>query len=110
MSELLAGIFIEEEPTASPPQVREPVASEGKFAGLDGAHATLLSLLAESGGLDRQAFEDEARKLRLLPDGAIETINEWGFDRFDEPLVDGDERVSVAEHLRDKLQQVRVEA
>ncbi|AZO23542.1 hypothetical protein EJ070_24615 [Mesorhizobium sp. M1E.F.Ca.ET.045.02.1.1] len=110
VSELLAGIFIEEEPTASPPQVREPVASEGKFAGLDGAHATLLSLLAESGGLDRQAFEDEARKLRLLPDGAIETINEWGFDRFDEPLVDGDERVSVAEHLRDKLQQVRVEA
>ncbi|WP_336618917.1 TerB N-terminal domain-containing protein [Mesorhizobium sp. WSM4962] len=110
VSELLAGIFIEEEPPASPPQIREPVAAEGKFAGLDGAHAKLLSLLAESGELDRQEFEDEARKLRLLPDGAIETINEWGFDRFDEPIVDSDERVSVGEHLRDKLQQARVEA
>lgn len=110
VSELLAGIFIEEEPPAPPPQVREPVAADRKFAGLDGAHAKLLSLLAESRELDREAFEDEARKLRLLPDGAIETINEWGFDRFDEPIVDGDERVSVVEHLRDKLQQAGEEA
>ncbi|TPI60613.1 hypothetical protein FJ420_06840 [Mesorhizobium sp. B3-1-3] len=110
VSELLAGIFTEQEPSALPPQVREAVAAEGKFAGLDGAHARLLSLLAESGELDRQAFEDEARKLRLLPDGAMETINEWGFDRFDEPIVEGDERVSLVAHLRDKLQQARVEA
>ncbi|WP_296745750.1 TerB N-terminal domain-containing protein [Mesorhizobium sp.] len=110
VSELLAGIFVEEEPPAALPQVRELVATEGKFVGLDGAHARLLALLVECGGLDREAFEGEARNLRLLPDGAIETINEWGFDRFDEPVVDGDERVSVVEQLRDKLQQARVEA
>ncbi|PBB84548.1 TerB N-terminal domain-containing protein [Mesorhizobium sp. WSM3876] len=110
VSELLAGIFIEDEPPAPPPLVNEPAVAEEQFAGLDGAHATLLSILVERRELGREAFEDEARKLRLLPDGAIETINEWGFDRFDELVVDGDERISVVEHLRDKLQQARMEA
>ncbi|MGT2504760.1 tellurite resistance TerB C-terminal domain-containing protein (plasmid) [Bradyrhizobium guangxiense] len=45
--------------------------------------------------------------MRLLADGAIERINDWSFDRFEEPLLeDGDEIVMVP-HLRERLAELR---
>ena len=41
--------------------------------------------------IGRDAFEARATALKLLADGAIDHINEWAFDRFDEPVIeDGD--------------------
>ncbi|TAJ53887.1 MAG: hypothetical protein EPO54_01920 [Brevundimonas sp.] len=101
VSSLLAGIFAEEEaPVTSPAVV---AATSARFEGLDVSHAELLGAVVDGGGLDRGTFEARAKALKLLPDGAIETINDWGFDRFDEPVLEGDEDLTSPEHLRLQL-------
>ena len=107
VSDLLAGIFVEEAPAPVPEQtVLAPAEGmAGRFTGLDAAHAALLGRLLKGDGMDRSELDDFARDLRLLPDGAIERINDWGFDRFDEALIEEDERVTIPDHLREALRQ-----
>jgi tellurite resistance protein len=107
VSDLLAGIFVEEAPVQAPEQaVLAPVEGmAGRFPGLDAAHAALLGRLLESEGMDRSELDDFSKDLRLLPDGAIERINDWGFDRFDEALIEEDERVTIPDHLREALRE-----
>lgn len=102
VSSLLAGIFKDAEP--EPAIVKsEMQARPSLFAGLDSQHAELLATVLKCGTLDRVRFDDQARSLRLLPDGAVETINDWAFDRFDEALLEGDDALTVVEHLRPSL-------
>ncbi len=106
VSDLLAGIFVEDQPAVPPPvpvQERASVHAQS-FPGLNAAHAEIVSKLLTVESLERTEFEEMARGLRLLPDGAIETINDWGFDRFDEPLIEGDDPVGIVKHLRAELQ------
>lgn len=107
VSELLAGIFVEEEYVSSVSAApAESTSSNAKllFPGLDAAHGELLAAMLDFGDMTRPDFEERARKLRLLPDGAIETINEWGFDTFDEPVIEGDDTIVVVVHLQAQLQ------
>ncbi|TWA91090.1 tellurite resistance TerB C-terminal domain-containing protein [Bradyrhizobium stylosanthis] len=107
VAELLANIF-EEDATLAP--VETPVASaasEASFEGLDGPHTELVELLERKGSVARAEFDQRARAMKLLPDGAIERINDWSFERFEESLLeDGDEIVMVP-HLRERLVQLR---
>jgi hypothetical protein len=48
--------------------------------------------------------------VRLLPEGAIETINEWGFETLDEPVIEMEELVYVHEHLVDQLRSMGEQA
>ena len=101
VSALLTSIFIEDavEATPAPPATT----SISRFAGLDTRHADLLSAIISAGRLDREAFEARARDLKLLPGGALETINEWAFGIFDEALLEEDDDIYPASHLRDRL-------
>lgn len=67
--------------------------------GLDAAHAELLAAVLSKGSLGRDQFDDKARTLRILPDGAIERINDWGFDQFEESIIEGDDELSIAPHI-----------
>ena len=102
VSELLAGIFIDEQ-AAAPAPTAPSVPSAGRFSGLDASHSALLAALLDAESVDRGSFEEQARSLRLLPDGAIERINDWGFDQFGEPLIEEDEVVAIVAHLRSQL-------
>jgi hypothetical protein len=55
---------------------------------LDAGHATLLDRLLEKPSWTRDAFEAVTHELGLMPDGALETLNDWSFDHFDEALID----------------------
>ena len=44
-------------------------------------------------------FAALAQKHGLFPAGAMETINEWAFDRFEEPLLDEGDPIEIAHHL-----------
>lgn len=103
VSSLLAGIFAAEEAPTLAPVAAAPTVTEGRFSGLDARHADLLAAVLARGALDRSDFDQRARTLRLLPDGALETINEWAFETFDEPVIEGEEVLVAAEHLRDQL-------
>ncbi len=106
VSRLLSDIFVEDstvEPAAA------PAVEASAYFGLDHTHAALLDAIAEAeGALSRPAYDDVARRLGLLPDGAIETLNDWAFDRFDEPLIEAETDIMIVPHLRIQLREAKV--
>jgi tellurite resistance protein len=106
VSALLADIFVEEPLAASAPA---PLlsGSPSPFSGLDLPHGMLLASFLETGAREWTAFEGHARALKLLPEGALETINDWAFEQFDEVLLENDGTdVVAAAHLRDRLKEL----
>lgn len=96
---LLAGVFTDDESSPGGPDLAPPrpatTSVAGSIPGLDSAHARLLHTLGERGVLSRAEYEAEAETLGLMPDGALETINELAFERCDAPLCDGDDPIQV---------------
>ncbi len=101
VSALLSSIFVEEEPEVAPSPPK-PRAVAGPFDGLDAAHSELLLRLIGA-PMERSAFEEAAAALRLFPDGAMEAINEWAFDRYDTPVIEDDGSVRVVPELLHEL-------
>jgi hypothetical protein len=98
----LSGIFSEDEPEAEPDRAK-PTAAPSVLAGLDAGHAELVVYLAGRGEVERADFERKAKSLKLLPDGAIERINDWSFDRFDGPLLEDGEQVVIQADMRSRV-------
>jgi len=87
VSAMLADIFAENEPTPDPPGSF----GDGPLADLDSEHAMLLIQLVVRTEWTRQEFVNLAATANLMPDGAMEAINEWAFDRYGDALIeDGD--------------------
>jgi TerB N-terminal domain/TerB-C domain len=89
---LLQNVFAEEE---EPAAAAAPVVAAGDFPGLDGVHTKLVHRLATQPNWPRSDFDREATASGLLPDGALETINEWAFDHLGDALIDDGEPLSV---------------
>ena len=66
-----------------------------RFAGLDARHRGLVEELLRQPSWTLQDFEKLARRFRLMPAGALKTINEWAFERYDAGLIDDDGNLSV---------------
>ena len=81
---ILDAIFREEEPPVAPP-----------VAGLDGAHSAFLRRLAEKTVWARVEVERLAAGLALMPDGALETLNEMAFESCGTLLLEGDETLVI---------------
>ncbi len=81
-------------------------AQQSKFTGLDSEHATLVELLViHRGSLSRSHFEAAVSQQGLFVDGALETINEWAYGRFNEPLVDDGDTLIIPGHLLPQLEE-----
>ena len=103
-STLLASIFEDEEPEALEVGVTEEeidVDGNQRFSGLDFIHAQLLTELLGRSKWPRDDFIRLAESLNLLPDGAMEVINEWAFEKFDEPILEDGEPIEVYSDLLD---------
>jgi hypothetical protein len=100
---LLADIFKDDEPD-SPTNLQTPtvpdtlativpskVTAASAFDGLDPAHSQFLSALLAQGAWSRGAFEELAEEHNLMPDGALDTINEFALDVANEPLLEEDD-------------------
>jgi hypothetical protein len=92
VSNLLGGIF-QEEPTAPAAPPRSPAAQ--LLAGLDAAHSALLRQLAARPVWPRLEVERLAGALGLLPEGALEVINEAAFERCGSALLEGNETIEI---------------
>jgi uncharacterized tellurite resistance protein B-like protein len=94
---LLEGIFAAGEEPAPPPT--KPAAAEPAgpppVAGLDAVHSSFLRRLADKREWERVEIERLAAEFGLLPDGALELINEAAFERCGAPLLEGDETLEV---------------
>jgi len=94
----LAEIFTEDDAAAdaaTPSGQSGIVIPESRTAGLDAAHNALLSRLAGQPSWTRDDFGRVAAELGLLPDGALETLNEAAFEAVGEPVCEGSDPIDI---------------
>jgi len=74
------------------------------FEGLDQAHSALLTELLARDAMDESEFTGLTSQLKLMKEGALETLNEWSFDQFDDLLIDDHEGFEINPEIRNILQ------
>ena len=92
VSSLLGNIFEED--------VHEDVSADSTgttdvFAGLDAQHSAFLRELLTRQHRVKAEYNALAERFQLMPEGAMETLNEWSFDRFDDILIDEDAHYEI---------------
>jgi pyridoxal/pyridoxine/pyridoxamine kinase len=45
-------------------------------------------------------------ELKLMVDGAIETINDWSFDLVDAPVIDDDGEIYIDEEIVEEIREL----
>jgi hypothetical protein len=93
VSSVLAQVFVEDAPSA--PIVVAWASSDEQFDGLDRDHAFFAQALIAKPFWPRADFEAFALSAGLMADGALEVINEWAFEKFDEPLLEDGEKIEI---------------
>ena len=71
--------------------------------GLDPAHSGLVHALAGLERLNWNEFQDLAALHGLLPEGALDTLNEAAFEASDEPLLEGEETLTINTYALQEL-------
>ena len=92
VAQVLAPIYEDDAPSPAQPAAEVPLAPPGsRFPGLGADHVRLLEALCCEDRWSRADYQAKARDFGLLPDGAVEAINEWAYDELgDELIEDGD--------------------
>lgn len=116
ISDLLTKIFDNEsqelEPASAQPETLEeptPGVAHKQFSpanvvgGLDPAHSMLVHALAGLEQLNWNEFQDLAALHGLLPEGARDTLNEAAFEASEEPLIEGEETLTVNAYALQEL-------
>jgi uncharacterized tellurite resistance protein B-like protein len=91
VSALLGSVFGDESPAAPPP----PPPDVPPVAGLDGPHSRLIRALPDQPLMERAAWEDLAAAHRVMPDGAIDRLNEAAYEATGEPVIEGDDPLEI---------------
>ena len=101
MSALLHSIFTDDEVEAAD---GGPTDGGPSACGLDGPHTALLIVLAGRPSWTRAELEAECGALRLLPDGALDTLNEAAYERVGDPVADGDGPITINADVAQEMQ------
>lgn len=101
-SKILSAIFEEEKETPEQPIAPTETLDEAEdniFNGLPRKHTQLLKELLDRKEWKRKEYVQLASSLKLMPGGALEAINEWAFERFDQAIIEDDEPLLVNSDL-----------
>lgn len=90
---VLEYIFTEASPAPAPAPV--PVASVPGIWSLDSAHSALLRDLLARDSWAREEYASLAQRHRLMPEGALETINDAAFEAVGEPILEGEDPLEI---------------
>ena len=96
--ELLSTIFADDAEQALEPPPIEPEETETSgdlFEGLERRYGALLLELRVRGQWATDEFARLAREAGLMPAAVINVLNDWAFDIFDEPLLEGDDPITI---------------
>lgn len=99
---MLSAIFVEDDPIVEENSVVEPVQAKSK-TGLDNKHENLYQELATKDVWARNDVIELCRKLELMLDGAIETINDWSYEAVEAPVLDDDDDIYVDLEIVEEL-------
>lgn len=103
VSNLLAGVFAEEEAAIVLADEAEEPMHEPGLVGLDAGHSAFLRLLLSRPSWSKQDLADAASDMELMLEGTLERINEAFFDYFDEALTEGDDPLEVNQSLWEEM-------
>jgi len=95
VSMLLGSIFTDEQADGVAASAPDAVDAPPPVAGLDTAHSALLRVLATSARWSRADLEVECANLSLLPDGALDTLNEAAYDVTGDPVAEGEDLIDI---------------
>jgi hypothetical protein len=101
----LAQIFTDDDPATSGspgPGPAEAFSGDG-VRGLDEPHAALLRRLADQPRWTRSEFDNVAAGLSLLPDGALETLNDAAFCDIGEPVCEGTDPIEINSYALEEM-------
>ena len=101
VSAILSEIFQVEEPEDEPAE--ESGQTENEFGGLDEKHAAFLGELISRAQWGTEEYETLARQFKLLPGGALETVNEWSYERFGDLLIEEDDGYLINTEVKDEI-------
>lgn len=87
---MLSAIFMEDEPATNSDDTTTDTNTVEEDTGLDKPHYALFESLIRKDKWTRQEVETQCRDLDLMVSGALETINEWSFDKVDVALLEED--------------------
>jgi uncharacterized tellurite resistance protein B-like protein len=104
----LAAIFEDQGADGPPEKIEAEVpelvtGTEPALLELDVAHAGLLTVLVGRAQWTRAEFEELCADKGLMPDGAIERINDAAFAKYDQPLIEGEDPLEVGVQLLEKI-------
>ena len=88
VSHVLGQVFADDEDVEQEDAGNIPPEGEDRFDGLDAAHRAVASVLITRQEWTETEVEALASEHRLMVAGAIETINEWAYENFDDALVE----------------------
>ncbi|MDN3502161.1 TerB N-terminal domain-containing protein [Psychrobacter sp. 5A.1] len=71
--------------------------------GLDSSHSQLYQELISAEVWQREAVNELCESLNLMINGAIETINDWAYDKVDAPVLEDDDEMVVDFEIVDEL-------
>lgn len=107
VSAMLSDIFAEPEAADAPLDEGELLGAEEVAAdsvlGLDGPSSAFARLVISRPQWTRADLQDVASDMELMLDGALERLNEASLEKFDLPLVEGDDPVEVNAEVVERL-------
>lgn len=71
------------------------VATQSPMESLGVAYQKLLSSLIEKENWERSEYVQLCSDLKLMPDGAMEAINEWAYNQTNAPIIDDGDPVNI---------------
>ena len=101
VSSILGAIFQEDEPEEEMAEATEN--TDHGFAGLDARHSAFLGELLAQPHWERDEYKTLARQFQLMPAGAVETLNEWSLDHFDDLLLEEGQGFSVNQDIKAEI-------
>ena len=102
VSSVLGDIFRDDEPEDE----QEILEDTGDgFSGLDAQHAAFLDELLTRSHWEETEFAILAGRFRLMQSGALETLNEWSFERFGDVLIEEHEGYMLNPEVIAELQE-----
>jgi uncharacterized tellurite resistance protein B-like protein len=97
---MLGEAMRDESPTDESEQPTIAWAVDPRFDALDGRFHSILATLLTRRAWQRAEFESLARACNLMPAGALDAVNTWAYDRFDDPIIiEHGQELGIQSHL-----------